>query len=244
MSIEFIGLLTLGVFVVSVLYSSVGHAGASGYIAVMSLFSMAPEEIKPAALSLNILVAVIGFLNFYRAGHFSWTFTWPFVLLSIPAAFAGGYLNLPAAIFETLVGVILLFSAVRFLFKLKEPEEIVDIHPSVKAASGAGIGFLAGLTGTGGGIFLTPFILLMKWAPVKATAAASVVFILVNSIAGLAGNITATSSLPVFVLPMAVAVMIGGFTGSYLGSQSWNAMTIKRALSIVLFIAGIKLIFA
>ncbi|MDZ7659383.1 sulfite exporter TauE/SafE family protein [Fodinibius sp.] len=243
MSIELVGLLTLGVFIVSILYSSVGHAGASGYIAVMSLFNIAPEEIKPAALSLNILVAIIGFLNFYRAGHFSWKFTWPFVVLSIPAAFAGGYLNLPADIFEILVGAILLFSAVRFLFKMKEPDDIVDIHPSVKVSSGAGIGFLAGLTGTGGGIFLTPFILLMKWAPVKATAAASVVFILVNSIAGLAGNITATTTLPTFILPMAMAVMVGGFAGSYLGSKSWNAVTIKRALSIVLFIAGIKLIF-
>lgn len=244
MSIESITLLTLGVFVASILYSSVGHAGASGYIAVMTLFSVTPEEIKPAALSLNVIVAVIGFLNFYRAGHFSWTFIWPFIVLSIPAAYAGGYMNLPAEIFALFVGIILLFSAIRFLFRIEEPDEIVHIHPSVKAASGAGIGFLAGLTGTGGGIFLTPFILLMQWAPVKTTAAVSVVFILVNSIAGLAGNITTTTTLPIFILPMAIAVIIGGFTGSYLGSKSLNTITIKRVLSIVLFIAGIKLIFA
>lgn len=244
MSPELLALLTLAVLAIAFLYSSVGHAGASGYIAVMSLFNMAPAEIKPTVLALNILVASIGTWQFWRAGHFSWRLFWPFGLVSIPFAYLGGYVNLPSHIFKILVGVVLLLSAVRLL--TRSPIEIKPHLPSKPVAFGvgAGLGLLAGLTGTGGGIFLTPLIILMRWARTKTAAAISALFILVNSIAGLLGNINSTKNFPAFVLPLAVAVIIGGSAGSYLGSQRFPQATIKRLLAVVLLIAGSKLVFS
>lgn len=246
MSPEELTLLTLAIFVVAFLYSSVGHAGASGYIAVMSLFGLAPAVIKPMALTLNILVASIGTWQFYRAGYFSWRLFWPFALLAVPLAFVGGYLNLPAQVFKIIVGIVLLFSAVRFLWK---PTEDAAAHePSRPAAItwGAGLGLLAGLTGTGGGIFLTPLLLFMRWSRVKTAAAVSALFILVNSAAGLLGNLSSIGSLenyPSFALIIAAAAVIGGTAGSYLGSQRFDHTMIKRLLAVVLLIAGGKLIF-
>lgn len=242
MALEIIVFLTLAVFAVAFLYSSVGHAGASGYIAVMTLFSLTPEEIKPTALALNILVATIGSWQFWRAGHFSWKLFWPFALLSFPLAFVGGYLNLPTQVFKILIGLVLLFSAVRFLMPhvQEEAQETPPAKP-VAVSVGAGLGLLAGLTGTGGGIFLTPLLLLMRWATTKNAAAVSAVFILLNSISGLLGNISATKNIPKFILPLGLAVIIGGVFGSYLGSRKLAPLTIKRLLAIVLIIAGFKL---
>ena len=242
MSPELVALLALSLLAIAFLYSSVGHAGASGYIAVMSLFSMAPTEIKPTVLALNILVASIGSWQFWRAGHFSWPLFWPFALLSIPCSYLGGYLNLPSRAFNILVGIVLLLSAARFL--IRSPIEL-EPHPPSKPVAygvGAGLGLLAGLTGTGGGIFLTPLVILMRWARIKTASAISALFILVNSVAGLLGNISSTKSFPTFALPLAVAVIIGGSAGSYLGSQRFPHVTIKRLLAMVLIIAGSKLI--
>jgi uncharacterized protein len=234
--------ITLGVLVIAFLYSSVGHAGASGYIAVMSLFSMAPAVIKPTALTLNILVATIGAFQFWRAGHFSWRVFWPFALLSAPCAFLGGYMNLPTAVFKIIVGLILLYSAWRFF--VRPPADVEPRQPSFPVAlgSGAGLGLLSGLTGTGGGIFLTPLLIFMHWARTKTASAVSACFILVNSIAGLAGNVTAAKSFPGFVAPMIVAAVAGGTAGSYLGSRRFSPMVIKRLLAVVLVLAGFKLI--
>jgi uncharacterized membrane protein YfcA len=242
MTPEYLVLLTLGIFVVAFLYSSVGHAGASGYIAVMSLLSVAPAAIKPTALTLNILVASIGAFQFWRAGHFSWRLFWPFALLSVPLAFWGGYINLPAHIFKVLLGVILLYSAARFL--LRPPPEQDPREPPRFAAllSGGGIGLLSGLTGTGGGIFLTPLLIFMHWARTKSAAAVSALFILVNSIAGLLGNFSSTRQFPVFALVLVAAAGIGGAIGSYFGSRRFDPVVIKRFLAVVLLIAGTKLI--
>jgi uncharacterized membrane protein YfcA len=240
--VELLAALAVGVFVVAMLYSSVGHAGASGYIAVMSLLGLAPAEIKPTALALNILVASIGALQFWRAGHFSWRLFWPFALLSIPFAFLGGYLDLPTQVFKVLVGVVLLVSSLRFV--LKPPPETEPREPprAVAGASGAGLGLLAGLTGTGGGIFLTPLLLFMHWARAKQAAAVSALFILVNSIAGLAGNVGATKHFPRFALVLLLAAGIGGAIGSWFGSRRFDPLAIKRLLAVVLLIAGLKLI--
>ncbi len=235
-------LLTLGVLAVAFLYSSVGHAGASGYIAVMSLLGLAPAVIKPTALVLNIIVASIATVQFYRAGHFSWDLFWPFALLAIPAAFIGGYVHLPTHIFQILVGIVLLFSAVRFLIS-SQPDEVA--HPPARPTSitiGAGLGLLSGLTGTGGGIFLTPLLLLKRWSRVKTAAAVSAAFILANSISGLLGNFTSTRNLPALALPLGIAAVIGGTAGSYLGSNRLPQTVIKRMLAVVLLIAGTKLI--
>lgn len=234
--------LTLGVLVVAFLYSSVGHAGASGYIAVMSLLSLAPDLIKPTALTLNILVASIGTFQFWRAGWFSWRLFWPFALLAVPMALVGGYLNLPVQVFKIAVGVILLYSAVRFLMPAPPEREPKEPPRAVALASGGFIGLLAGLTGTGGGIFLTPLLLLAGWARVKTAAAVSALFILCNSVAGLAGNIGSTRQFPAFALVLVMAAAMGGVAGSYMGSRRLDPGVIRKLLAVVLVLAGTKLI--
>ena len=241
---EQIVLLTLAILVVAFLYSSVGHAGASGYIAVMTLFGLAPNVVKPAALVLNILVASIGAWQFWRAGHFSWRLFWPFAVLAIPMAFVGGYTNLPAHTFKVLVGIVLLASALLFLFRPSNDTVGREPNRTVAIFSGSGLGLLAGLTGTGGGIFLTPLLLLMRWARTKTVAATSALFILVNSVSGLAGNISSTKNLPPFAFILVGAAFAGGAAGSYFGSWRFDHIVIKRLLAVVLAIAGLKLIFA
>jgi uncharacterized protein len=237
-------LLAIGIFIVALLYSTVGHAGASGYIAVMSLLSVAPAVIKPTALTLNILVASIGAWQFWRAGHFSWRLFWPFALLSIPFAFVGGYINLPARVFELLLGVILLYSAARFFFRPPADHAVAPPPRAVAASVGGGIGLLSGLTGTGGGIFLTPLLLFMRWAPARTAAAVSALFILFNSTAGLLGNLSSTRQFPHVALVLVAAAGLGGIIGSHLGSRRFDPPLIKRFLAVVLVIAGIKLILA
>src|SRR2546425_5117141 len=207
--------LFAAVGVVAFLYSSVGHAGASGYIAVMALWGIAPVVIRPTALVLNILVASIGAFQFWRAGHLDWKLFWPFALLSVPAAYLGGYLQLSASLLRILIGLVLLFSAVRLIFRRGDPPKVVIPSPRAAIGIGAGIGFLSGLTGTGGGIFLTPLLLFCGWAHIRRAAAVSALFILVNSIAGLFGYFTATHSIPSLGLILALAAIIGGTIGSH-----------------------------
>ena len=166
-------LLSVAITIIAFLYSSVGHAGASGYIATMTLFGLATTVIRPTALVLNILVATIGSFQFWRAGHFSWKLFWPFALLSIPAAYFGGYLQPSASILRILIGVVLLFSATRLFFRKKDPEQTNPPSKPTAIGVGTGLGFLSGLTGTGGGIFLTPLLLFCRWAPIKRAAAVS-----------------------------------------------------------------------
>ena len=237
-------MLTLAVFAVAFLYSCVGHAGASGYIAAMTLFSLAPAVVKPTALALNVLVAAIATWQFRRAGHFSWRLFWPLALASVPCAFLGGYLDLPTRTFKIVVGVVLLFSAARFL--LAPPSESEPKLPAlpISLGVGAGLGLLSGLTGTGGGIFLTPLALFLRWDRTKTVAAVSAAFILVNSASGLAGVLGKTRSFPAVAWSLALAAVAGGAAGSYLGSTRLPHTAIKRLLAAVLTIAGFKLIFA
>ena len=242
MSPESIALLAVAVLVVAALYASVGHAGASGYIAVMSLLGMAPDEIKPTALVLNIVVASIGTWQFWRAGHFSWALFWPFALLSVPAAFVGGYLVLPNDALRILLGVVLLLSAARFFIKPPTEREPGTPSRAVAITLGSGIGLLSGLTGTGGGIFLTPLLLFTHWARAQRAAAVSALFILLNSGAGLAGYVSSNGEIPAFAWVIVVAAAAGGAAGSYLGSRRLDAVVIKRVLALVLLIAGLKLV--
>src|SRR5213079_1279948 len=163
--------LFLAVGVIAFLYSSVGHAGASGYIAIMTLWELAPTVIRPTALVLNILVASVGAFQFWRAGHFSWKLFWPFALLSIPAAYFGGHLQPSASILRILIGIVLLFSAARLVFRRSDPPQTFPPSRPIAVSVGAGLGFLAGLTGTGGGIFLTPLLLFCRWAHIRQAAA-------------------------------------------------------------------------
>src|SRR5439155_24209983 len=235
--------LCLAIAVIAFLYSSVGHAGASGYIATITLFGLAATVIRPTALVLNILVATIGSFQFWRAGHFSWKLFWPFALLSVPAAYLGGFIQPSASILRILIGLVLLFSAARLIFRRGDPAETVAPSKPTAIGVGAGLGFLSGLTGTGGGIFLTPLLLFCQWAPIRQAAAVSALFIWVNSIAGLVGYFTKVHSIPSLGLLLAAAAIIGGIAGSNLGSRHLAVRVISLFLATVLLIAGMKLIF-
>ncbi len=237
-----LALVSLAIALVAMLYSSVGHAGASGYIATMTLCGFAVAQIKPTALILNILVATIGTFQFWRAGYFSWSLFWPFALLSVPAAFIGGFLYLPPTIFKPLIGVILLFSAIRLFFRRGDPAEVSPPPLPTALGVGAGIGLLSGLTGTGGGIFLTPLLLFCRWAQTRNAAAVSALFILVNSTAGLLGYFSSGQPVPAFAWILAVAAVIGGTIGSHLGSRRFPVRAVSLLLAVVLIIAGFKLI--
>lgn len=244
MPVEHTLLLSVAIFVVAVLYSSVGHAGASGYIGVMSLFRLTPVFIKPVALILNMVVATIGTWQFYRAGHFSWRLFWPFALLGVPYAYLGGWLNLPSHVFKIIVGIVLLFSGWRFIFQPPVDEPLGEPARPVALGIGAGLGLLSRLTGTGGGIFFTPLLLFMRWTTAKIAAGVSALFILVNSLAGLLGNFSSTQSIPPLTLPLVGSALAGGIIGSQLGSRHLPHTVIKRCLAAVLLMAGLKLIFA
>jgi len=237
--------IALFILAAAMLYASVGHAGASGYLAVMALFGVAPEIMRPTALALNVLVATIGTIKFYRAGYFSWSVFWPFALTSIPFSFIGGSLSLPSSVYKDVVGLVLLYAAFR-LFRTNKD----DLNPlTIKKGSlpvalvfGAGIGLLSGLVGVGGGIFLSPLLILMKWADVKQTAGVSAAFILVNSIAGLSGQVASLAQLPGAIPYWAVAAGIGGWVGAEYGSRRLGSLTLRRLLALVLVVAGVKMI--
>ena len=237
-------LLAILIFVIALLYSTVGHAGASGYIAAMALFGMAPVIMKPTALTLNIIVALIGTVRFYRAGFFSWRTFWPFAVASIPAAYLGGSLTLPVPVYKSIVGVVLIYSAVRLFWRSGSADNkktsLVPIWLALIV--GAAIGLLSGLTGVGGGIFLSPVLLLMHWAETKETSGVSAAFILVNSIAGLLGQYPAIANLPDHLVYWAPAALIGGWIGTELGTRVLPVSNIRKWLSVVLVLAGLKLI--
>ncbi|MEA5475502.1 sulfite exporter TauE/SafE family protein [Synechococcus sp. CCY9201] len=232
--------LTLGL--VAFLYASVGHAGASGYIAALSLFGTDPETIRPTALLLNVVVAALGSWQFIQAGHLRWRRFWPLVLLSIPGAFLGGSLALPKRVFQSLVGVILLGSALRFLQRPQDPEQVQPPGPATLVSVGGSLGFLAGLTGTGGGVFLSPLMLLAGWSRTRETAAVAVIFILVNSLAGLAGLISTGRSVPAEAWPLIPVVVLLGGCGAALGSRVLPVPIIRRCLALVLSLAGVRLL--
>ena len=244
MPIEVVLFLCIGILVVAFLYSSVGHAGASGYIAVMTLFGLTSSVIKPSALVLNILVACLASWQFWKAGYFSWSLFWPFAISSVPFAFLGGFLNLPTQVFKIVIGIVLLYSAARFLIQPRADEEPHMPKKPIAISVGAGLGLLSGLTGVGGGIFLTPLLIFMRWARTKNASAVSALFILFNSISGLLGNVVGTRQLPLLALPLAIAAIAGGSVGSYFGSRRFSPIIIKRLLGIVLIIAGLKMFFS
>ena len=232
-------------FVVAFLYASVGHGGASGYLALMALFSMAPDVMKPTALLLNLFVSLTSFIQFYRGGHFKWSLFWPFAIASIPLAFVGGMVHIDASIYKKLLGLLLLIPVVRFLFFRNIAVE--EIRPSNTALSllvGAVIGFLSGLIGIGGGIILSPVLLLLKWSDQKQTAAVSALFIFVNSMSGLFGQITKGISFSTDMVAYVAIAFIGGLLGAWFGAVKFNQNVLKYSLALVLLVAAYKLFFA
>ena len=239
-------LIIVAIFAVAIMYSSVGHGGASGYLAMMAFLGVLPEVTRPTALVLNLFVASIGTYQFWRAGFFSWRIFWPFAAASIPMAFVGGMIHLPTQIYKIVLGVVLALAALRLAWKLATSGEIK--HPPLWAALliGGLIGLLSGLVGVGGGIFLTPVLLLANWSETKTAAGVSAAFILVNSIAGILGNTTANvnalSSLSNSVWLWIAAAVAGGLIGSTLGAKRFNSLTLRRVLAVVLLFAAVELI--
>jgi uncharacterized membrane protein YfcA len=211
----------------------------------MGLFSLAPDVMKPTALALNILVASVATFKFYRAGLFSWRLFWPFAAASIPAAFVGGAVMLPTRWYKIVVGVVLLYAAVWMFRSALRPISKETHSPPLWAAvfAGLAIGFLSGLTGVGGGIFLSPLLLSMGWAETRATSGVAAPFILVNSIAGLLGHIASVSQLPPNVPVWGAAALIGGWIGASYGSKRAPVPVLRQLLSLVLVVAGVKLLF-
>lgn len=239
-------LLALAFFGAAILYSSVGHAGASAYLAAMGLLGVAPATMRPTALALNILVASIVTLRFHLAGQVQWRSVLPFVIGSVPLAFIGGGLTLPVGIYKPLAGAVLMVAAARLAMTAgragaaEEPSPRVPPIPAI--GIGAAIGFLSGLVGTGGGIFLTPLLLFLNWSGARAAAGMSAAFILANSISGLLGNVAAVATLPP-ALPLWLAgVAAGGLVGAEIGARRLGTVGLRRALAIVLVVAGLKLI--
>jgi uncharacterized membrane protein YfcA len=237
--------LTVGllIFAVAALYSSVGHAGASGYLAIMALFGVTPSVMKPTALALNILVASITTFRFARAGYFSWRSLWPFLLGSVPLAFIGGAVTLPGDFYRPIVGLILLISAIQMLRSTRPAHYSRRYPPVVMAApAGGGIGLLSGLTGTGGGIFLSPLLLFTGWVETRESGGVSGAFILANSLAGLLGHSSSVQSLPDELPYWALAAVLGSLIGTELGVRRFAVKGFRAALAAVLVVAGLKLI--
>jgi uncharacterized membrane protein YfcA len=241
---EHILLLSLFIFLVAGLYASVGHGGASGYLALMTLLNMPIATIKPVALMLNIAVSLIAFIQFYRSGFFNKKLFIPLAIASVPAAYAGGLLSIDAHVYKQLLGGLLFISAIRLAMPLKK-EAIVIQHLNIVLVVmiGASIGFLSGMIGIGGGIILSPLLILVRYSDIKTTSGISALFIFVNSIAGLLGQmhqgIVFSSSMSVMI---AVAIA-GGLIGSYIGAKQLNVSLLKKVLAVVLFIASLKLVF-
>ena len=228
---------------VAFLYSSVGHGGASGYLALMAVFSFPSETMKYTALLLNLFVAGIAFYHYYKAGYFNKKLFLYFALGSVPAAFIGGLWSLDPWLYKKILGGILFFAIVRMLFnKQKSSHQIKEIPLLVALSVGASIGLISGLIGIGGGIILTPLILLFHWGNIKEAAAVSALFIWVNSLAGLLGQFSSGFTPTTDTVVLVFLALIGGLFGSYLGSQKWNNRLLEYFLVLVLTSAGIKLI--
>jgi uncharacterized membrane protein YfcA len=238
------GLLSLACFVVAFLYASVGHGGASGYLAVMVLFGLAPDEMASVALMLNIVVAGLACLTYTRSGCFSWRLTWPFLLASIPAAFLGGLMKLSDEVFQLLLIPALLFAAWRLVLPPVETAQSESIHPPLHWALpvGALIGWVSGMIGIGGGIFLSPVILLLGWATPKQTAATSACFIVVNASVGLLGRLMRGAVTTPDLLPLVAVGVVGSLLGANLGARRLTPLGLNRMLGVVLVVASLKLV--
>lgn len=238
--------------IVAFLYASVGHGGASGYLALMALFSFAPETMKPTALLLNLFVAGIAFYHYYRAGHFSMKLFIPFAITSIPLAFVGGMIEIDAHIYKRILAFLLLFAILKILGVFepalpsgrKESTQIKDLKLWQGLTVGGIIGFFSGLIGIGGGIILTPVILLLHWGKMKEAAAVSALFIWVNSASGMLGQLTSGVTLSYEAFMLVAIALVGGFLGSYYGSRKFNNKRLQYLLAFVLIIASVKLWFA
>ena len=244
MSDSLIILFYVLLFVVAFLYSSVGHGGASGYLALMALFSITPEVMKPTALLLNLFVSLTSFIQFYRGKHFIWQIFLPFAIASIPMSYLGGRVTLDGSIYKQILGILLLIPIIRFLFfsNIKVTEKKKTNIP-LSLLIGGVIGFLSGLIGIGGGIILSPILLLLRWTDQKQTAAISALFIFVNSLSGLFGQLSKGITFSTDMYTYVAVAFAGGLCGAYLGALRFPQTILKNVLALVLLVASYKLIF-
>ena len=235
----FYGLL----FLIAFLYASVGHGGASGYLALMAIYSISPEVMKPTALLLNLFVSLTSFIQFYRGQHFKWKIFLPLALASIPLAFVGGLITVDGTIYKKILGLLLLIPVARFLFFPNfDVKEMKKSNLILSLAIGASIGLLSGMIGIGGGIILSPILLLLKWTDQKQTAAISALFIFVNSLSGLGGQLTKGIHFSSDMILYVAIAFVGGLLGAYFGAHRFKQTILKNVLAVVLLIAAIKLL--
>lgn len=242
MTAELIPLLAVSIFVVAIMYASVGHGGASGYLAIMALFSLHPEALKPTALMLNIVVAGVGTYLYCSAGQFSWRVFWPFVITSIPMSFLGGTFTLPPDYYRPVLGLFLFYAAWR-LFVRHRADEYESKPPSLPLAMivGGVLGFASGIIGVGGGIFLSPLMIILRWAKVREVSGIAALFILVNSISGLFGHMSSLQHVPEYAPVLAGTALVGGTIGALCGSRHLPVATILKAMSFMMVLAGGKM---
>lgn len=230
--------------VIAFLYASVGHGGASGYLALMALFGVAPVVMKPTALLLNLFVSLTAFLQFYRGKHFVWKVFLPLALASIPMAFLGGLITVDASIYKKILGVLLVFSVIRMLMPAKKISlELKSANFSGALIMGGTIGLLSGMIGIGGGIILSPLLILFNWTDQKQTAAISALFIFVNSVSGLLGQLTKGIQFSTDMYIYVAIAFTGGVAGAYFGAMKFKQEVMKKILAIVLMVAAYKLLF-
>ncbi len=228
--------------IIAFMYASVGHGGASGYLALMALFAFSTEAMKPTALLLNIFVAGISFWFFKKNDHFSWKLFYPFAITSIPAAFIGGSLSINPTLYKQILGLFLIIAILRMLDLLgKGPIQLRESHLGLSLAIGFAIGLFSGMIGIGGGIILSPVIILLGWGTMKQAAAVSALFIFVNSISGMTGFLVKGGNFPQEAFFLVPAVLIGGSLGAMYGSQRFNSNVLRYLLSTVLAVASLKL---
>jgi uncharacterized protein len=234
----------LAVVVASALYSSAGHGGASAYLALMAIFVATPDAMRPTALVLNICVTVIGAMRYIRTGQFAWSSFWPFALTAVPMSFLAGRVHVPPEIYRPILGVTLLLAAGRYLLlpKLDAVKPIAAPKLFVALPAGAMLGALAGITGTGGGIFLSPLLVFMGWASARNATGVAALFILVNSCAGLAGRLSTLHKLPSELPILIGAVILGAGIGTQLNLKHFSSMGLLRALGGVLLVAALPLL--
>jgi uncharacterized membrane protein YfcA len=231
-------------FVVAFLYAAVGHGGASGYLALMALYGVAPEHMKPTALVLNLFVSLTSFIQYYRGGYFKKKLFLPIAAASIPLAFVGGTIVVEENIYKRILGILLLFPVVRFFFfKNTEDADLKSHHTLIAVVVGGVVGLLSGMIGIGGGIILSPVLLLLHWTNQKQTAAISAAFIFVNSIAGLGGMMTKGITFTADMILYIIVAFTGGLLGAYFGSKKFNQNFLKYVLASVLLLASYKLLF-
>lgn len=237
-------LFVIGLMLIAFFYASVGHGGASGYLALMALFSFAPESIRYYALVLNLVVSAIAFISYSRAGFFKWQQVVPFLITSMPAAYIGAQFSINPTIYKIILGIMLMIAVARMLF-VRNTENDTTHDPPFALAMGIGLvlGLASGIIGIGGGILLSPILILARYARIKEASAASALFIFLNSGSGLAGLMSTNISFQPHIIYWISGVMAAGLVGSAIGSRTISELNLKRVLSVVLIAASLKLFF-